>query len=119
MIEWRTVTLALVALALIVGAALDVGNPGACTDAKALARRGLLSDARTAYVDLLKDDHGCAAGGIDDVTVKQCAQALALKTAGRTQEAEKRYLSIATSEPVRPAAACALEGLGAAPRSGS
>jgi hypothetical protein len=102
-----------IAVVFAAGAVLDVSNPKPCRHADELYHEQRLADARTAYIDLLGDEEteGCAAKGLDNVTRAQCAQAKSLLKAQQSTEATKAYLAIASTEPVRPAASCALDAL--------
>ena len=90
-----------------------LGADGALRGASVAVVVGLLLDARKAYVSLLKNDESdaCVGTGLDGVTVAECARAAGLAAVSRS-DGVQAYHAIATAEPVRRAADCALTALG-------
>ena len=112
MIGWRPIVVTLFAGVVIAVAVVHSAGSAPCANADSLRSANLLSEARDAYVDLLRKDSppGCAGSGLDRVTRLQCKQAGKLKAAS-TEDAKKAYLEIATAEPVRDDAECAWTAL--------
>ena len=116
MIGWWPVLLPVLAVAIAGLAGVhswrDTRTSPPCKSAHALLGDGLLREARTAYVELLKQDETdpCVTKGLDDVTNAACVRAATLAAADR-RDGIKAYQAIATAEPVRGAAQCALTAL--------
>jgi len=109
----RTGLLTIVGVALVAGAARDVGLPGRCDRADALATDQRLAEARTEYVRVLQQEPSaeCGVTGLKRTVNAQCASARRLDNAGRKEEATKAYLAIAHSDPVPRGVHCAYVGL--------
>jgi hypothetical protein len=125
MLGWRPFLLSGVALLLIAVAALDAStagrsSPASCGPANKLRDGGLISEARKAYVAILKSEpkSACALAGVRQVTSKDCER---LRRIATTDPAAARTLLLADAkaDPPPAASSCVWTRLAALPAAGS
>lgn len=96
--------------------ALDTAAVSSCADADDQRENHRLTQAGSAYTEILETDpgSGCATTGMRRVVTRLCTRARKLAAKGATESAAKAYAEILKLEPLESIGTCPGAGLGAA-----